>query len=104
MEYPDPQVILMTSSAYFRVLRVFRVFRDALLIDQLTLRKAELVKELKVKPAVLGVDAVHEAEILGRWWISYRAIRDTIDLLEQAGFKRYDIKIYVHVSHPTRTR
>jgi excisionase family DNA binding protein len=40
---------------------------------------------------------------LGRWWISYRAIKDTVDLLEQAGFKRYDIKIYVHVSHPTQT-
>jgi excisionase family DNA binding protein len=24
-------------------------------------------------------------------------------LLEKAGFKRYDIKIYVHVSHPTQT-
>ncbi|MBC8228761.1 radical SAM protein [bacterium] len=76
---------------------------NALLIDQLTLRNAELLKELKVKPIVLGVDAVHEAELLGRWWISYRAIKDTVDLLEQAGFKRYDIKIYVHVSHPTQT-
>ena len=76
---------------------------NALLIDQLTLRNAELMKELKVKPVVLGVDAVEEAELLGRWWISYRAIRDTVDLLEQAGFKRYDIKIYVHVSHPTQT-
>ena len=44
---------------------------NALLIDQLTLRNAELLKELKVKPIVLGVDAVHEAELLGRWWISY---------------------------------
>ena len=76
---------------------------NALLIDQLTLRNAELLKELKVKPVVLGVDAVHEAELLGRWWISYRAIRDTVSLLERAGFKRYDIKIYVHVSHPTQT-
>jgi excisionase family DNA binding protein len=76
---------------------------NALLIDQLTLRNAELLKELKVKPVVLGVDAVHEAELLGRWWISYRAIKDTVDLLEKAGFKRYDIKIYVHVSHPTQT-
>ena len=76
---------------------------NALLIDQLTLRNAELMKELKVKPVVLGVDAVHEAELLGRWWISYSAIKDTVDLLEQAGFKRYDIKIYVHVSHPTQT-
>jgi excisionase family DNA binding protein len=76
---------------------------NALLIDQLTLRNAELMKELKVKPVVLGVDAVHEAELLGRWWISYRAIKDTVDLLEQVGFKRYDIKIYVHVSHPTQT-
>jgi excisionase family DNA binding protein len=61
------------------------------------------MKELKVKPIVLGVDAVHEAELLGRWWISYRAIKDTVSLLERAGFKRYDIKIYVHVSHPTQT-
>ena len=76
---------------------------NALLIDQLTLRNAELMKELKVKPVVLGVDAVHEAELLGRWWISYSAIRDTVSLLEQAGFKRYDIKVYVHVSHPTQT-
>jgi excisionase family DNA binding protein len=76
---------------------------NALLIDQLTLRNAELMKELKVKPIVLGVDAVHEAELLGRWWISYRAIKDTVSLLEQVGFKRYDIKIYVHVSHPTQT-
>jgi hypothetical protein len=76
---------------------------NALLIDQLTLRNAELMKELKVKPVVLGVDAVHEAELLGRWWISYRAIKDTVSLLEQAGFKRYDIKVYVHVSHPTQT-
>ena len=76
---------------------------NALLIDQLTLRNAELLKELKVKPIVLGVDAVHEAELLGRWWISYSAIRDTVSLLEQAGFKRYDIKVYVHVSHPTQT-
>jgi len=76
---------------------------NALLIDQLTLRNAELLKELKVKPVVLGVDAVHEAELLGRWWISYRAITDAVSLLEQAGFKRYDIKIYVHVSHPTQT-
>jgi excisionase family DNA binding protein len=76
---------------------------NALLIDQLTLRNAELMKELKVKPIVLGVDAVHEAELLGRWWISYRAIKDTVSLLERAGFKRYDIKIYVHVSHPTQT-
>jgi len=76
---------------------------NALLIDQLTLRNAELMKELKVKPIVLGVDAVHDAELLGRWWISYRAIKDTVSLLEQAGFKRYDIKIYIHVSHPTQT-
>ena len=76
---------------------------NALLIDQLTLRNAELLKELKVKPVVLGVDAVHEAELLGRWWISYRAINDTVSLLEMAGFKRYDIKVYVHVSHPTQT-
>jgi excisionase family DNA binding protein len=76
---------------------------NALLIDQLTLRNAELMKELKVKPIVLGVDAVHEAELLGRWWISYRTINDTVDLLEKAGFKRYDIKVYVHVSHPTQT-
>jgi excisionase family DNA binding protein len=76
---------------------------NALLIDQLTLRNAELMKELKVKTVVLGVDAVHEAELLGRWWISYRAINDTVSLLEQAGFKRYDIKVYVHVSHPTQT-
>ena len=76
---------------------------NALLIDQLTLRNAELMKELKVKPVVLGVDAVHEAELLGRWWISYSAIKDTVSLLEQAGFKRYDIKVYVHVSHPTQT-
>ena len=76
---------------------------NALLIDQLTLRNAELLRELKVKPIVLGVDAVHEAELLGRWWISYRAINDTVSLLEKAGFKRYDIKIYVHVSHPTQT-
>jgi excisionase family DNA binding protein len=76
---------------------------NALLIDQLTLRNAELIKELKVKPVVLGVDAVHEAELLGRWWISFKAIKDTVDLLEKAGFKRYDIKIYVHVSHPTQT-
>jgi excisionase family DNA binding protein len=76
---------------------------NALLIDQLTLRNAELLKELKVKPIVLGVDAVNEAELLGRWWISYRTIKDTVDLLEKAGFKRYDIKIYVHVSHPTQT-
>ena len=76
---------------------------NALLIDQLTLRNAELLRELKVKPVVLGVDAVHEAELLGRWWISYRAIKDTVSLLEMAGFKRYDIKIYVHVSHPTQT-
>jgi hypothetical protein len=76
---------------------------NALLIDQLTLRNAELMKELKVKPVVLGVDAVNEAELLGRWWISYSAIRDTVSLLEQAGFKRYDIKIYVHVSHPAQT-
>ena len=61
------------------------------------------MKELKVKPVVLGVDAVKEAELLGRWWISYRAISDTVSLLERAGFKRYDIKIYVHVSHPTQT-
>jgi hypothetical protein len=71
---------------------------NALLLDQLTLRNAELLKELKVKPIVLGVDAVKEAELLGRWWISYNAIRDTVVLLEQAGFKRYDIKVYVHVS------
>jgi excisionase family DNA binding protein len=76
---------------------------NALLIDQLTLRNAELLRGLKVKPVVLGVDAVHEAELLGRWWISYRAIKDTVSLLELAGFKRYDIKIYVHVSHPTQT-
>jgi excisionase family DNA binding protein len=76
---------------------------NALLIDLLTLRNAELMKELKVKPVVLGVDAVHEAELLGRWWISYSAIRDTVSLLERAGFKRYDIKVYVHVSHPTQT-
>jgi hypothetical protein len=76
---------------------------NALLIDQLTLRNAELMKKLKVKPIVLGVDAVHEAELLGRWWISYRTIKDTVSLLEQAGVKRYDIKIYVHVSHPTQT-
>jgi excisionase family DNA binding protein len=76
---------------------------NALLIDQLTLRNAELLKELKVKPIVLGVDAVKESELLGRWWISYRTIKDTVSLLEQAGFKRYDIKIYVHVSHPTQT-
>jgi excisionase family DNA binding protein len=76
---------------------------NALLIDQLTLRNAELLRELKVKPVVLGVDAVHEAELLGRWWISYSAIRDTVSLLEMAGFKRYDIKVYVHVSHPTQT-
>jgi excisionase family DNA binding protein len=76
---------------------------NALLIDQLTLRNAELMKELKVKPIVLGVDAVHEAEILGRWWVSYRTIKDTVSLLEKAGFKRDDIKIYVHVSHPTQT-
>jgi excisionase family DNA binding protein len=76
---------------------------NALLIDQLTLRNVDLLKELKVKPVVLGVDAVHEAELLGRWWVSYSAIRDTVSLLEQAGFKRYDIKIYVHVSHPTQT-
>jgi len=76
---------------------------NALLIDQLTLRNAELMKELKVKPIVLGVDAVHEAELLGRWWVSYRVINDTVSLLEKAGFKRYDIKVYVHVSHPTQT-
>jgi excisionase family DNA binding protein len=76
---------------------------NALLIDQLTLRNADLLMELKVHPVVLGVDAVHEAELLGRWWISYRAIKDTVSLLEQVGFKRYDIKIYVHVSHPTQT-
>jgi len=76
---------------------------NALLIDQLTLRNAELLRELKVKPIVLGVDAVKEAELLGRWWISFKAIKDTVDLLEKAGFKRYDIKIYVHVSHPTQT-
>jgi excisionase family DNA binding protein len=76
---------------------------NALLIDQLTLRNAELLKELKVKPIVLGVDAVKEAELLGRWWVSYRTIKDTVALLEKAGFKRYDIKIYVHVSHPTQT-
>ena len=68
-----------------------------------TLRNAELMKELKVKPIVLCVDAVKEAELLGRWWVSYRTIKDTVDLLEKAGFKRYDIKIYVHVSHPTQT-
>jgi excisionase family DNA binding protein len=61
------------------------------------------MKELKVKPIVLGVDAVKEAELLGRWWVSYRAIKDTVSLLEKAGFKRYDIKVYVHVSHPTQT-
>ena len=76
---------------------------NALLIDQLTPRNAEFLKELKVKPVVLGVDAVHEAELLGRWWVSYKAIKDTVSLLEQAGFKRYDIKIYIHVSHPTQT-
>jgi len=76
---------------------------NALLLDQLTLRNAELLKELKVKPVVLGVDAVHEAGLLGRWWVSYRTIKDTVSLLELAGFKRYDIKIYVHVSHPTQT-
>jgi excisionase family DNA binding protein len=76
---------------------------NALLIDQLTLRNVDLLKELKVKPVVLGVDTVHEAELLGRWWISYRAINDTVSRLEMAGFKRYDIKIYVHVSHPTQT-
>jgi hypothetical protein len=76
---------------------------NALLIDQLTLRNAELLSELKVKPIVLGVDAVKEAELLGRWWISFKAINDTVSLLEKAGFKRYDIKVYVHVSHPTQT-
>jgi excisionase family DNA binding protein len=76
---------------------------NALLIDQLTLRNTELLRELKVKPIVLGVDAVQEAELLGRWWISFKDIKDTVDLLEKAGFKRYDIKVYVHVSHPTQT-
>jgi len=76
---------------------------NALLIDQITLRNAEFLRELNVKPVVLGVDAVEEAELLGRWWISFKAISDTVSLLERAGFKRYDIKIYVHVSHPTQT-